>query len=349
MKKSLPLPLIYPLLFAFIFLPLSASTVDITLPKVPEVPEVPKVEAIVPTLQTHAQDGYQTNEQIIEEATRKKEVHFSDHVAPEFVETKDASDKIVEVGDIQNGKVTAYLHASLMTQKEVTDKLTQAGFKVLKSYKQDKKGDLISIVFTNDALINASSKSNRGFMSTLRVTIDKKNSLTSITNPPYVMRAFMQNEYDETLAMATLTSLRNTFKELTNSTEELKFRILERYQFMEGMPKYTDMQVIAKASNATLLAKAKKSKKVLYEITLENGSTVLGVELSSRTSKFVKKTGYQNAGLLPYPVLIENDEAKILDPKYYIAIMYPMLKMSQFMTIATVPGAINKDIDKIFR
>ncbi len=39
----------------------------------------------------------------------------------------------------------------------------------------------------------------------------------------------------------------------------------------------------------------------------------------------------------------------MLDPKYYIAVMYPMLKMSQFMKISTVPGAITKDIGKIFR
>jgi len=118
---------------------------------------------------------------------------------------------------------------------------------------------------------------------------------------------------------------------------------------MEGMPRYNDMVVIKKASNDALYANAKKSKKILYEQKLSNGSIMIGVKLGKRTNKFIKKTGYQNAGLLPYPVLIEDGEAKILDPKYYIAIMYPMLKMSQFMTISTVPGAINKDIDKIFR
>ena len=264
-------------------------------------------------------------------------------------EERDSADKVIEVGDVHNGKVTAYLHAPLMSSKEVVERLNNAGFKVLETYKIDKKGETTSIVFTNDAIINAASKTNRGFMSTLRVTVDKENSLVSITNPIYVMRAFMQGEYDEALANNTLASLRNAFAELKNSDEGLKFRILERYQFMEGMAKYTDMQIISKGPNEKLLANAKKSKKILYEIALSNGSTLLGVELGSRTTKFVKKIGYQNAGLLPYPVLIEDDEAKILDPKYYIAIMYPMLKMSQFMTIATVPGAINKDIDKIFR
>lgn len=347
MNIKLPSALLSPLLFMFLASPLSASTVTIMLPKVPEVPEVPKVEVTMPSLQKNG--DYKTNEQIIHEATKKKEVHFSNRVAPSYVEEKEPARKSIEVGETKNGKITAYLHLPLMSEIELKEKLTEAGFEVVKNYKHDKKGTLISFVFTNSAIINASSKNNRGFMSALRATIDKKNSLISITNPPYIMRAFMQNEYDAALADTTLVTLRNTFKELTNSTEELRFRLLEQYQFMEGMPKYTDMQVLAKAPNAVLLSKAKESKKVLYEIKLKNGSTILGVKLGARTSKFVKKTGYQNAGLLPYPVLIENNEAKILDPKYYISIMYPMLKMSQFMTIATIPGAINKEIDKIFR
>ncbi len=118
---------------------------------------------------------------------------------------------------------------------------------------------------------------------------------------------------------------------------------------MENMPYYEDMIKISTGKNDTLVAKAKKSKKLVFEQKLNDGSTLIGVKLSKRTSKFVKKIGYQNAELLPYPVLIENGEAKILDPKYYIAVMYPMLSMSEFMTIATVPGAIQKDCDRVFR
>lgn len=311
---------------------------------------MPQVEAVVPTIEI--QGEHTANKKILQEIMQKKEVHFSDNVAPEhlkFKQQKESSAKTVEVGEIQNGKVTAYLHMPLISEKEFKERVTNAGFKVVQSYKIDKKGDLISIVFTNDAIVEASSKSGRGFASTLRATIDKKESLVSITNPLYHMRSFMQAEYNESLANATLRALRESFKELNNSSEELKFTLLERYQFMDGMPKYEDMQIIAKAPNAELLSKAEESKKLIYKIALQNGSTILGVELGARTSKFVNKIGHQNAGLLPYPVLIENNEAKILDPKYYIAIMYPMLKMSQFMTIATVPGAINKDIDTIFR
>jgi len=324
----------------------TAETIDI---KLPEVPEVPKVEAVVPTVNVTSNSSSKTNAQIIEEATREKVIIFSDHVAPEMMETKDSSTKAVEVGDIKDGRVAAYLHAPFMGAEDVIKKLESAGFTVLSSYKVDKKGTATSIAFTNADLQKTAAKNLRGFAGALRITIDKKNNILSISNPIYMLGAFMQEEYDAVLAENTLTALRNSFKDLQDSKELIKFRVLERFQFMEGMPRYADMQIIKKAPNAALLKSAKKSKKIVYEQKLDNGAIVLGVKLGKRTSKFIKKTGYQNAGLLPYPVLIENGEAKILDPKYYIAVMYPMLKMSQFMKIATVPGAISKDVDKIFR
>jgi hypothetical protein len=334
------------LFLALLSFTLNANTVDI---KIPEVPKVPKVEAKVPQVNVHTIGEYKTNEEILQELTKEKVVHFSDHVAPEFAEEASPRDEVIEVGDVKNGRVSAYLRAPIKSAHEVTATLKEAGFEVLSTYKVDKKGLATSIVFTNPELIKAASKKNRGFASSLRITIDKKDKIISITNPLYILKAFQQDNYDEALAKATLKKLRDAFKNLENSDEILKERILAKYQFMAGMPKYEDMQSIKKLSNAKLLAKAKKSKKIVYQIDLLNGSTLIGVKLGKRTSKFIKKIGYKNAGLLPYPVLIENGEAKILDPKYYIAIMYPMLKMSQFMTIATVPGAINKDVDRVFR
>lgn len=328
------------LLSLILTLTLGATTVNI---------KIPKVEAIVPSLNIKQTDDYKTNEQILKESTEEKVIHFSNHVAPNISEKKDKPNTITLVGDIKDGRVSAYLHAPLLPVSNVKHILEKAGFEILNTYKIDKKGSVYSIIFTNPSLIKLASKNNRGFASSLRVTVDKKDELISITNPIYLMAAFMQEEYDETVAKETLTQLRDAFTNLENSDETLKFRILPHYQFMKGMPKYQDMQVIKKISSKKLLENARKSKKIVYKQKLYNGATIIGVKLSKRTSKFIKKTGYQNAGLLPYPVLIEKGEAKILDPKYYIAIMYPMLKMSQFMKISTVPGAINKDVDKIFR
>jgi hypothetical protein len=317
--------------------------------QLPQVVEAPQVEAVVPKVITIDGSDSKSNEEILKEIMKEEVVVFSNRVAPEVAETPNDANKSIQVGDIDKGRVTAYLHTASMSLEELSKKLSDAGFEVLPSYTQDKEKTLTSLVFTNKELVANASKTQRGFAGNLRATLDTKNNLLSISNPIYHLRAFMQEEYNQALAENTLETLRKSFEGLKNSDEILKFTVLERFQFMDGMPKYSDMRVISKASNASLLEKAKASKKLLFEQKLENGSTLIGVELSRRTNKFIEKVGTQNAGLLPYPVLIENGEAKILDPKYYIALMYPMLKMSQFMTISTVPGAIQKDIDKIFR
>ena len=319
--------------------------------KIPEVPEVPKVEAVVPkVIVIDSNDQEISNKQIEYIPRTKKKVVFSNHVAPKrFMMNGDDKSKKALAGDIKNGRVAAYLHSPLITIDEAKANLKKAGFNVLATFKVDKKGTVTSIVFSNKAMEKAAGKKMRGFASTLRLVVDNKNKLVSISNPIYAMGAFMQKEYDKKLAEETLKQLRDVFKDIKNSEEIVKFKVLERFHFMENMPYYQDMKVLSKGKNKALLTKAKKSKKVVYEQHLADGSIVLGVKLGKRTSKFVKKIGFQNSGLLPYPVLIENGEAKIMAPQYYIAVMYPMLKMSQFMKIATVPGAITKDVDKIFR
>jgi len=134
---------------------------------------------------------------------------------------------------------------------------------------------------------------------------------------------------------------------LINSKDQLKFQLLPKYQFMHGMPQYQDMVTVARGSD--LLSKLKNNKSVLFTQKLNNGTTLVGVKLGKRTSKFTSKIGTNNAALLPYPLIIENNEAKILEPKYYISVMYPLLQMSEFMTIATIPGAIIKDCERVFR
>ncbi len=317
-----------------------------------KVPEVPKVHAKVPTVSvvTVGSSHSEVKSKEAKELNTTGMVGHKQRIPPNYY--KKESKKVfkdVPVGEVNNSRLSAYLQTSLISKKELIEKLQKADFKILSEYKVDKKGKLVSIVFTNDTLTKQASKSTRGFASSLRVLIDEKNSQISISNPIYIMKAFMQDTYDEKIAKDTLSKLHTVFKDLKNSKDVVKFARLKRYQFMKNMPYYQDMVKVATGDNKILLQKAKKSKKIVYEQHLDNGSVIIGVKLSRRTSKFVKKIGYQNSGLLPYPVLIENNEAKILSPKYYIAVMYPNLSMSEFMTIATVPGAIQKDCDRVFR
>ena len=289
-----------------------------------------------------------------------RSIKFSKRMPPNYITSaerygKDGkgatlTQRVVKIGEVDKGRVSAFLRADIMDVKTAIKKLENAGFEVLATLPLDKKKKLISIVFTNAELKKMASKSNRGYMATLRLLIDPKNKQISITNPIYLGKAMLQDDFNANASKKVLLSIIKEFSGLRNSFDKLKYQLLPKYQFMDGMPYYKDMEVIARGDDLLAKLERKKSKKkVVFKLKLENGSTLIGVKLSKRTRKFPKRIGSKNAGMLPYPILIENGEAKILEPKYYLALMYPQLSMEEFMTIATIPGAIIKDCTKIFR
>jgi len=282
-----------------------------------------------------------------------RSIKFSKRVPPGYVphsfdkSRKSKSTSNTAVGQVHNGKVSAYLRGSFIPIEKAQKTLKSAGFEIIATTPVNKAKDLISIVFTDTSLQAMSNKENRGFMSSLRLLVDSKEKHISITNPMYMAKGFLQSDFDEKNANKLLIRLVQAFKGLTNSKDALKFQLLPKYQFMNGMPRYENMVEVASGSN--LLEKLKNNDKVVFSQKLKNGATIIGIRLGKRTRKFTQRIGRNNAAMLPYPILIENGKAKILDPKYYISFMYPLLTMSEFMTIATVPDAMIKDCMKVFK
>lgn len=317
-----------------------AQTEDVPIavpaPTLPSVPTVPKV--IKFNNSTNIND---------------RSIKFSKRVPPNYIPHRFDNMKKVKssahtrIGEVSQGRISAYLRGEFMDVKTIEKKLKAAGFEIVTTVPINKKGTLLSVIFTDESLMSMASKENRGFMASLRVLVDTKEKTISITNPIYMAKGFLQEDYDEKSAKKILDKLITQFPNLSNSKDLLKFQLLAKYQFMNGMPYYENM--IEVASGDDLLDRIKDNKKVVFTQTLKNGSTLIGIKLGNRTRKFPKKIGRNNAAMLPYPVLIENGKAKILDPKYYISFMYPMLKMSEFMTIATIPDAIVKDAKRVFR
>jgi len=244
--------------------------------------------------------------------------------------------------EVATYKVAAYVDAATAKSK-----LESAGFEVLGTYKSFDKGT--TILFTNAQLKAMANKENRGFAAAGRLLVDEERNQVSIANPVYFGKAFMQKEYSNATSQAALASLEKAFGPLKNSVDKWEFAGLAGYHFMVGMPYYEDMMIVGEGSTADLVAKAKKAKGTTAILKLSDDRYVAFVDLDRRTNGFVKKTGTQNASLLPWAVLIEKGQAKALSAKYFIAISYPLLTMNEFMTIATVPGAVEKDLQKIFK
>ena len=257
------------------------------------------------------------------------------------------------LNDPYGGKdVATYLVGEYMSVADAKAKLSGAGFEIVAQYAPVKKGT--TIVFTNEALKAEGAKPGRAYIAVLRLFVDEKEKMISITNPVYFGKAFMQDDYDYDVFAEQLATIHAAFAGLTESPDKFAYNSLADYNFMIGMPHYDgqDMLGDASATTADAVQKAKgykKGKEVIFELQLSDTSTLLGYELGKRTKKFVEKIGRQNAAILPWCVSIENGQAKALNAKYYIALSYPLLDMGGFMGIATVPGAITKDLEKAFK
>jgi len=253
-------------------------------------------------------------------------------------------------GEPKGQKVPAYYYAAFAEADALKEKLGAAGFEIVATYAPTKNSE--TIVITTEALKAAASKPERGFAAILRVLVDEENNRVSVTNPVYFGKAFLQGAYDHKLATQLNESLASVLGEMTAAPDTLEYDELDGYHFMVGMPYYDDVYELGEGETAELASKLesyKKGKLVEFKLALGEGRTLYGVDLSRRTKKFVSKIGAQNAQILPYTVLIEDGKAKALAGKYYIAISYPLLSMGEFMTIATVPGAIEKELSKPFK
>ncbi len=242
--------------------------------------------------------------------------------------------------------VATYKIASHTSVDEAKAKLSANGFDVVGTYKSDAG---TTVLFTNAQMKAMANKPTRGLAAVGRLLVDDERKQISIANPVYFGKAFMQKEYSHSVASAELTSLEKAFGPLKDSADKWEFDGLAGYHFMVGMPYYEDMSIVGEGSTADLVAKAQKAKGTTAVVKLSDDRYVAFVEMDRRTNGFVKKIGTQNGEVLPWAVLIEGGQAKALSAKYFIAISYPALTMTEFMTIATVPGAIENDLKKIFK
>ncbi len=244
-------------------------------------------------------------------------------------------------------EVATYKIAPYASVADAKAKLAANGFEVVGTYPSFKDGT--TVLFTNGAMKGAANKPMRASAAVGRLLVDEERKQISIANPVYFGKAFMQKEYNHAEASAVLSSLEKAFGPLKDSADKGEFDGLAGYHFMVGMPYYEDMIIVGEGSTADLVAKAEKAKGSSGIVKLSGERYVAFVDLDRRTKRFVDKIGTQNAALLPWAVVIEDGKAKALHPKYFIAISYPLLTMTEFMTIATAPGAIENDLKKIFK
>ena len=239
--------------------------------------------------------------------------------------------------------LSAYYAAQTQSVEDVKVKLEKNGFKIL-STAEPLSGHIV-LSITNPQL-----QATNTFMAVLNMHIDLKNEIR-IQNPSYLAKAYLKEKFTYGQFAQTLKSLQNVLGDLYEVNDVYQTEKLASFQFMMGMPHFDDTIEIAEGKD--LLSKVlgqKAEEHVLYTLKLPNKSILVGHKLKKETNTFLTKiSSERNTNLLPYQSLIHQDKVVILDPTYYLALSLPLLQMSDFMKISSVPGAIEKDIQRAYK
>ncbi|MEN7972698.1 MAG: hypothetical protein ABFR47_02565 [Verrucomicrobiota bacterium] len=242
-----------------------------------------------------------------------------------------------------------YLELDVLTQK-----LAGSGLEVLGTHQVAGSNDYTVVVYTCGELKKAARLPERGFVGVLRILHNGKDRELVVSNPEYYMRAFLQKDYEAGMAKPVKDALTAALGGLSPTEDSLKTKKLAKYNFMMSMPKYDDFARVAKGDVKELCGKleANAQDRIVFKLDLAgDGSSVLyGVSLPVEIEKFNEKLGTMGQShLLPYTVLIENGEANILHAKFYLALSFPRLTMTEFMKIMSVPGDIKDAFKASFK
>lgn len=240
-------------------------------------------------------------------------------------------------------KISAYFTAAYQSIDDLKAKLSENGFEILAIDKIFKEKTVISV--SNEALKNTNS-----FLSVLHILVNNDSEIR-LQNPSYFGAAYLQESYKYGDFNETIKSLELVLGDLYTTTEQYAFDDLSNYNFMLGMPHFKDTITVAEGDDILSKLSVEGSEKYIsYTLMLPNGSVLVGHKLRNVTYDYLKKISIENnAQLLPYQVIIEDNRAYMLNPKYYLALSLPRLSMTDFMKIASAPEEIAKDISQAYK
>ena len=253
--------------------------------------------------------------------------------------------------------------------KKIIDALKTNSFEILGTYNPSNKKSLKVIAFTNQNLKNTVIKvKDRGALAaTFKIGLVKKDGQVTIsyTNPDYILRAYLGDNYNSYKAVFTkfssdlktaLTSIGKDFKPFGGSIKADK---LKKYHYKIMMPYFTDPVTLNEYSSfeeglktiEANLSANKGSTVGVYKLIYTNQKVaVFGVGLKSTSdgeAYFLPKIGEDHVAALPYEIILQGNKATMLHGKYRIALHWPELTMGTFMKIMSTPGDIEDTLEAI--
>jgi len=245
--------------------------------------------------------------------------------------------------------ISTYLKANIQTQDEVEKSLKKVGFDVIGSYNAMQNPDYRVIVYTSAQLKQLSAKDNRAFSAVQKVMISKKDNSLFLTNPEYYLKAMLQDDINDGLARQVSNRLNSAFT-LTNGDYSMEDSELSGFHFMFGMPYYEDMLEVGSGDNLNSKLKQNATNNIVFELKVAN-ATLYGISMNDTNGEkdyvgILKEE--KSSAFLPYMVMVKDNKAMILHPKYYLALSLPKLTMGEFMNIMETPAHIEDYFINLF-
>lgn len=253
--------------------------------------------------------------------------------------------------------------------KTVIETLKENSFTVLGTYNPSGKSSLAVIAFTSNNLKNTVIKvKDRGALgAVMKVGLVQNDGkiVISYTNPDYILRAYMQDDYSTYISVFTKFSadLKTTLSVLGNEFTPfggtVKANKLAKYHYKIMMPYFTDPVELHEFASfeeglerITKNLESKKGSTVqVYKLVYNNQKVaVFGVGLQSKEdgeSYFLPKIGEDHVAALPYEIILHGNIATMLHGKYRIALHWPELTMGTFMKIMSTPGDIEDTLEAL--
>ncbi|MGB0429805.1 MAG: hypothetical protein ACPGLV_04975 [Bacteroidia bacterium] len=260
-------------------------------------------------------------------------------------------------------------HSISQTVSNINKHAVAAGFDKIGAYAPGNQDDLYVLVFTNSSTISITSKAQKqGVMAaTYRIgleLIDNKVQISAV-NPVYQWISYLGENYKKVSAL--LKPNENEFLSfcktigngsLTPFGGKVKADDLEEYQYMFGMPYYNDQEKLAKFSShsiakKTIENKLKSTPGIVHIYTLKDPNRdviIYGVGLVDQEKgekHFLSIIGQKHVAALPYELILEDNEAKMLHGRFRFALYWPELTMGTFTQIMSTPGDVEDMLEQL--
>jgi len=247
---------------------------------------------------------------------------------------------------LKKDEINAFFTLENATERTVRRGLEAQGLRVIGDYYIAEDAGLKVLVYTDDLMIRISGKLDHAFAGVLRVMIDEAASKATFLNPEYYQRAVRRDAYLHRTAGNYLVRLKRAFPRMQPASGIA----LSKETLATITPAYGQMITVAKGNFKELLTKllGNASQRIVFDLKLDTGTLLFGLSMPPQYENWIYEADPAAALALPVLLIIDKNEAKILDPDFIRALFFPHVDDAAMLRTLRARGDTIRQMRAIF-